>query len=135
MQLGHEDEALIVTMTEKDFYKYLGVLELRGSLQTAMRVLESFSKRLSSILRTSLNSANKIKAINTYTISLLTYSFGLFKWSNTDFEGINRIIRTEMTGHRMHHRSSAIERLVSPCLKRVKGVLDVRQLCASQVSH
>ena len=26
MQLGHEDEALIETMNEKDFYKYLGVL-------------------------------------------------------------------------------------------------------------
>ena len=74
MQLGHEDGALIETMTEKDSYKYWDVLQLRGPLHTAMResLLESFSKRLSSILRTSLNPANKIKAINTYAISLLT---------------------------------------------------------------
>ena len=114
MQLGHEDEALIETMTEKEFYKYLGVLQLRGPLQTAMKgiLLKSFTKRLSSILRTGLNSANKIKAINTYAISLLTYSFGLIKWSDTDLEGINRIIRTEMTGDRMHHIGSAIEEMV-----------------------
>ena len=31
MQLGHENQAFIETMTEKDFYKYLGVLQLRGS--------------------------------------------------------------------------------------------------------
>ena len=37
MQLGHEDKALIETMTEKDSYKYLGVLQLRDSLQTAIR--------------------------------------------------------------------------------------------------
>ena len=114
MQFVHEDEALIETMIEKDSYKCVGVLQLRGPLQTAMKasLLEFFSKRVSSTLRTSLNSANKIKAINTYAISLLTYFFGLIKWSNTDLEGINRIIRTEMTGHRMHHRSSAIVRMV-----------------------
>ena len=80
MQLEHEDEALIETITEKDFYKYLGVLQLRGPLQIVMKeYFELFSKFLSSILRTSSNSANKIKAISTYAISLLTYSFGLIK--------------------------------------------------------
>ena len=114
MQLVHEDEALIEMMTEKDSCKYFGVLQLRVLLQNAIResLLESFSKRLSLILRSSLNSANKIKAIN--AISLLTYSFELIKWSNTDLQGINRIIRTEMTGHRMHHKRSMIERMVLP---------------------
>ena len=71
MSLGHKDEA----------HKYLGVLQLRDPVQTAMKesFFESFFKRLSSVLRTSLNSANKIKAINIYSISLLTYSFGLIK--------------------------------------------------------
>ena len=101
MQLGHEDEALIETMTEKYSYKYLRVLQLRGTLQTAMkeRLLESFSKSVFSILRTSLNLANKIKAINTYAISLLTYSFGLIEGSNIVIQGINRIICTDRTGH------------------------------------
>ena len=51
MQLGHENEALIETMTE-DSYKYFGVLQLRGPLQTAMKesLVESFFRRLSSIL-------------------------------------------------------------------------------------
>ena len=110
-QLGHGDEALIVTMTEKDSYKYLCVCQLRGLPQTAMKesLLESFSKRLSSILRIGLNSENTIKAINTYAISLLTHSFELIKWSSTDVEGIDRIIGTEMTGHGMHYISSAFE--------------------------
>ena len=37
MKLGHEDEALIETITEKGFYKYLSVSHLRGPLQTAMK--------------------------------------------------------------------------------------------------
>ena len=68
-------------------------------------------------------------------ISLFTYSFGLIKWSNTVLEGINRILRTEMTGHRIRHRNSVIERIVLPRLKRVSAVLDVHRMCASQVSQ
>ena len=122
-------------MTENDSYKYLGVLQLKGLLQTAIKksLLKSFFKRLSSILGTSLNPANKIKTINPYAISLLTSSFGLIKWSNTDLEGINKTIRTEMTGHRIHSRSSAIERMFLPRLKGGRGVLEVCQLCASEV--
>ena len=61
-------------MIEEDSCKYLGILQLRCLLQTAIQeiLLESFSKRLSSILKTSLNSVNKIKAIKTYAISLFT---------------------------------------------------------------
>ena len=137
LQLGHKDQAFIETMTEKDSNKYLGVLQFRGPLQTAMKesLLECFSKRLSSISRTSLNSNNKIKAVSTYVISLLTYSFGLIKWTDADLEDINTIIRTELTGHRMHNRSSAIERMVLPRLNGGRCVLEVYQQCASQVSQ
>ena len=121
MQLGPEDKAFIETMTKRDSYEYLGILQLTGLLQTAVKenLLASFSKHLSSLLRLGLNSYNKRKATNSYAIPLLAYSFGLIKWSNTDLEGINRTIRTEMTKHRMHHRSLVIERIVLP---RLKGV-------------
>ena len=71
-------------------------------------LLESFSKRLSSISIASLNLANSI----TYAISLLTYTFRLIKWSNTDLEDTNRMIPTELTKHRMRHSSSGIKRIV-----------------------
>ena len=63
MKLGHKDQHLIETMTEKGHYKYIGVLRLRDPLQTATKenLLISFSKRLFSISGTNLNSANKIK--------------------------------------------------------------------------
>ena len=126
MQLGHVNQAFIKTMSERDHYQYLGVFQLKGRLKSAMKksLLESFSKRLSCI-----------KAINSYPIPLLAYSFELTKWSNTDLETINRTIRTEMTGHRMHHRGSEIKRIVLPCLKGGRSVLDVRQLCATHVSQ
>ena len=78
---------------------------------------ESFSKSLSSILTTSLISANKIKTIKTYANLHFTYSFELIKCSNIDLKGISRTIRTKITGHRMHHRGLAIERMALPRLK------------------
>ena len=38
-----------------------------------------------------------------------------------------------MTGDRLYHRSSAIEWMALPCLKERRVVLEVRQLCTSQV--
>ena len=47
MQLGHEDQGFIKTMTE-DSYHYLGVLQLGCLLQTSMKesLLESLFKHL-----------------------------------------------------------------------------------------
>ena len=45
MQLRHDDQAFIETMTEKESYKYLSVLPLKGLQQTAIKcsLLDHFS--------------------------------------------------------------------------------------------
>ena len=40
--------------------------------------------RLGAILRAKLSAKDKIKAISTYAIPVLTYTFGVIKWTNTD---------------------------------------------------
>ena len=87
MQLGHQDQASVKTITEKASFKYSGVLQLWGPLQNTMKesLLQSFSKRLSSILRTSLHLTNKIKAINFLwsggKISSRTDSWSKINWT------------------------------------------------------
>jgi hypothetical protein len=36
-----------------------------------------------------INGNNLIKAVNTYAVPLLTYSFGVIKWSKTNLQNIN----------------------------------------------
>lgn len=42
------------------------------------------------ILKSELKSVYKIKAINGYVVTLLTYTFGILQWSRIDMKSIDR---------------------------------------------
>ena len=56
---------------------------------------------------------NTIKAINTYAIPVLTFSFGIVKWTPTDLENLQIKLRTLLTRYRFHLPRAAKERLNS----------------------
>jgi hypothetical protein len=89
---------------------------------------ENYIKRLRTILKSELLSKNKIKAINTWAIPLLTYSFGILKWTETELEDLNRKTRTICTEFRIHHPKSAVERFHLPRKLGGRGVLDIHYL-------
>lgn len=70
------------------------------------------------LLKIYRNGKNLVKAINTYPIPVLTYSFGIIKWSPTDIKNFNIRIRTLFTKYNKHHPKSALERI---CLSRKYG--------------
>ena len=61
--------------------------------------------------------------------------FVIFERSNADLERSNISIHTAMAGRRMHQKTSLIERIVLPGLKRGWGVWYVWQMCTPQVSQ
>jgi hypothetical protein len=73
-----------------------------------------FYLRIKSILKSKLNGNNLIKAVNTYAVPLLTYSFGVIKWSKTNLQNINIKTRVLFTKFSKHHPKSAIERFNLP---------------------
>nr|CAH7731452.1 unnamed protein product [Callosobruchus chinensis]CAH7767408.1 unnamed protein product [Callosobruchus chinensis] len=78
--------------------------------QAKGQLTQEFRDRLIRLLKTKLNSRNLTKAINTFAIPVLTYSFGIIKWSHTDIENIHILIRTELTKHRMSHPNARKQR-------------------------
>ncbi|KAL1448060.1 hypothetical protein WDU94_013882, partial [Cyamophila willieti] len=93
-----------------------------------------FNNRLKRILKRHLNAKNLTKAINTYAIPVLTYSFGIIKWSKTELETLERLIRTEMTKHKNHHPKSAIERMSLPRTAGGRGIISITDLHQNQIS-
>lgn len=130
-----DDNQIIEGLGEEDNYKYLGVLQLKGINHTKIKekLTADFERRIHEICKTLLNFPNKIKAINTYAIPILTYSFGIIKWSKTDLDNLSRLIRVIMTKHRMHHPKSAIERMSLPQEMGGMGILDISQQNQSQI--
>jgi hypothetical protein len=74
-------------MDENESCKYLGMQQTRGIEHKHIKetLKKKFFKRVEAVLKTKLSGKHISKAINTYAISLLTYSFGTIKWSQTDY--------------------------------------------------
>lgn len=73
--------------------------------------MKKYKDRLTKIMHTQLNAKNKIKAINTWAVPILTYSFGVIQWTKTDVQALDRITRKILTNNRSLHPNSSIERL------------------------
>lgn len=53
-------------------------------------IFHEIEKRMTSILKTEFNARNKVKAINSFAIPVILYSFGVLHWVDTDLEAVNR---------------------------------------------
>lgn len=123
-------------MQPNEYYKYLGILQNRKVDHTALKtqLKEQYRKRLSKILKTELNSKNTVRAINTYAIPLLTYSFGIIKWSKTDLENLNILTRTQLTRFRQLHPNSCKERLTIERKEGGRGLTDIHEIHNKQIN-
>lgn len=118
-------------------YKYLGLEQHIGldHMTIKGKQISSFQQKLSKVLKTSLDARNLIKAINTYAISSLNYSFGVVKWSKTDLDSLDRIVRTMLTKFRALHPNSAVERLYISRKLGGRGLLNIKNLCLNRVDN
>ena len=124
------DTATVIKNLEPDeCYKYLWVTERHGIQHSSMRETirkESFH-RVRSILRSESNKRNRIDAINSLALPVVTYSFTIINWSLTEIKKVDTIdtIRKLLTMHRMHHPKSDVNRLNLPCKEIGRGLVQL----------
>ena len=72
----------IKELDQKGTYKYLGVTKGNGIQHSAIKekVRKEYCYRVRMILKSDLNAANRIDAINTVAVSVVTYSFNIIHW-------------------------------------------------------
>ena len=108
-----EDVDTMEAMNEDDIYSYLCHMQSKRIKQAQMKQMlgEEYLIRTKSILKTKLNEKNTIKATNTYAIPVLTFIFGIVKWTPTDLENLQTRAGKLLTRYRFHHPHAAKERL------------------------
>jgi hypothetical protein len=101
---------------ENELYKYLRMQQTRGIEHKYIKetLKKEFFKRIEAVLKKKLSGKHKIKAIKTYAISLLTYSFGTIEWTETELHDIQTKINKSLTRFHVHHPKSATETLTLP---------------------
>ncbi|XP_063897007.1 uncharacterized protein LOC135118563 [Helicoverpa armigera] len=118
-------------------YKYLGFQQARqiNQKETKVNLKKNFKHRLNIICRSQLNSRNASKAINSYAIPVLTYSFGIINWSQSDLISLQRTINTTLTSHRKHHPRSCVQRMTLPRREGGRGIIDIVNLHNKQITN
>ena len=82
-----------------------------------------------------LNGKNMMKAVNTYAMPVLVYSFGVIHWSDTDMEESQRVTRKVLTKYRHHHPKAAVERTMIARIDGGRGIIDVMELRDRQIHN
>jgi hypothetical protein len=127
---------IIKNLNKGEFYKYLGINQSNHIQHSIIK--ENLEKhvylRIKSILKSKLNGNNLIKAVNTYAVPLLTYSFGVIKWSKTNLQNINIQTTVLFTKFCKHHPKSAIERFNLPRENGGRGFSNLEILQHNQIA-
>lgn len=140
-KLGHTNtcetlnEEVVSNMEPEEVYKYLGY-DQNTSInhkQIKDQLKAKYTQRLHQLLRSKLSAKNLFKAINTYAIPILTYSFGIIKWSDTELEELNRLNRTQLTKHRKHHPKACLQRMTISRKDGGRGLTDIKTLHDNQI--
>ncbi|KAL1446790.1 hypothetical protein WDU94_005582 [Cyamophila willieti] len=134
---GDQAPMEIEQMDTDELYKYLGIMQSKQIAQSEMKrkLQTEFRSRLYKLMKSKLNGKNVIKAINTYAIPAITYSFGIVKWTKTDLRNLQRSIRTIMTQFNMHHPKACLERMTLPRRSGGRGLLDIEVLHDRQIKN
>ena len=74
-------------------------------------------------MKTELNAANRIEAIKTLAIPVVTYSFNIIHWQMQEIRRMDAKIRKLMTIHRMHHPKADVDRIYIPRNKGGRGLV------------
>jgi hypothetical protein len=130
-----EEEDTMTATKEGDIYKYLGHMQTKQIKHAQMKqqLGSEYLQPTKSTLKTKLNGKNTIKAINTYAIPVLTFSFGIVKWTPTDLANLQIRTRAVLTRYRIHRPPAAKDRLTLPRHIGGRGMADITRLHDKQV--
>ena len=103
----------IKELQQEDTYKYIGINEAEGIQHAKMKdkIRKEYYRRVRLILKSELNAVNRIAAINSLAIPVITYSMNIFNWQINDIKKLDIKTRKFLTMYRMHHPKADVDRL------------------------
>ena len=119
-----DEETMIKDLEQEKVYKNLSVDESNGIQHTTMKqkLKKELVRRTQLILKSELNSENRITAKNILAIPVITYIFIITDCNPSEVKRLDIKIRKMMTTHSMHHPKDNIHRLYLPRSNRGRSL-------------
>ena len=120
-------ETTIKELQQEDSYKYLGINEADGIQHAKMKekIRKEYYRRVRLILKSELNAVNRIAAINSLAIPVITYSMNILNWKINDLKRLDTKTRKLLTMYRMHHPKADVDRLYLPRSEGGRGLMQI----------
>ena len=109
-------DTAIRDLDPQETYRYLGVNEGDGikHASTKEKIRKEYYQRIRLVLKTELNSKNRIEAINTLAVPVVQYSFNIINWTLADLNRLDTKTCKLLTSNKMHHPKADVDRLYLP---------------------
>ena len=122
-----DEETTIKELQQEDSYKYLGINEADGIQHAKMKekIRKEYYRRVRLILKSELNAVNRIAAINSLAIPVITYSMNILNWKINDLKRLDTKPRKLLTMYRMHHPKADVDRLYLPRSEGGRGLMQI----------
>lgn len=126
--LNLDVDTIIKELDQNETYKYLGVNEGNGIKHATMKekIRKEYYRRIRLVLKSELNSRNRIEAINTLAVPVVQYSFNVINWNMSELQQMDRKTRKLFTANRMLHPKADVERLYLPRKEGGRGLIQLQ---------
>ena len=123
------DNQVIQDLDQAETYKYLGMEEGEGVQHHKMKVKirKEYKKRMKLVLKSELNTQNKIAAINTLVIPVILYSYGVIDWKLDKIQGLDRMTRKQLCMNWMQAKKADVDRIYLPCQEGGRSLMNLEK--------
>ena len=120
-------DTAIRDLDPEETYKYLGVNEGDGINHASMKekIRKEYYRRIRLVLKTELNSKNRIEAINTLAVPVVQYGFNIINWNLADLNRLDTKTRKLLTSNNMHHPEADVDRLYLLRSSGGRGIIEL----------
>lgn len=89
------------------------------------KIRKEYYRRIRLVLKSELNAANRIDAINTPAVPVVTYRFNIINWKMEELMKLDRKTRKFLTMAKMHHPKADVDRLYIPRKAGGRGLVQL----------
>lgn len=126
----NDSENSFKQLKNEDHYVYLGIDENENIHHSQMKekIRKEYYKRVRKIFQSELNAKNKISAVNSLAVPVVSYGFNVINWTIQEIKSLDVKTRKLLTMNRMHHPKSDVDRLYLSRHQGGRGLLQL-ELC------
>ena len=136
MHIGNTCENDIKELDPRKAYKYLGIEESFDiqHKNEKEKLKKEYLSRLRLVLGTELSAKNKIQAIGSLAVPVLSYSFGIVNWHQEELQKLDRKTRKLLTIHEQHHPKADVDRFYIPSKQGGRGLMQLEAAHAVEIA-